>query len=237
MSTTEIILFIIASISLVVSVLALLKLHKTTRANNLQGLTPNQVSATLIKTLQQSESVPSQASTTLAKTLEQQSTKIDELEKQISLYKRPTTGVVLKWANPREDKSAYLLTLFNDFPESIHNITIEVDSIYQTCTGIHCQEERCDFQKSINIFFLPAIFGENNTEPTIFRDEFIKIWLENKLKPIEIIVKYTRGPTISDNYETAKIYFTRDNLTKHLKIAIQSAKTRLTIVQSPTRKP
>lgn len=217
MTTTEIVLLTIVFISLIVSAFTLFKLHRT-KGSNLQGLAPSQVS------------------NTLAKTLAQQSTKIDELEKQISLYKKPTTGITLKWASPREDKSAYLLALFNDFPETIHNIAVSIDPIYAACTSLHSQTERCESQKSVNLFFLPAIFGENNSEPAIFREEFIKLWLENKLKPIEITVKYTRDPTINDNYETAKIYFTRDNLTRHLRTAIQSAKTRLTIVQTPAKK-
>jgi len=220
LTTIETLLFIIASISLVVSVVVLFKLNKT-KSNLIsaptQGLIPNQ-------------------SATLVKTLEQQSTKIDELEKQISIYKKPSTGVTLQWASPREDKSAYLLTLFNDFPQTIHNIGVVIEQTYSSCASVYSQVTRCESQKSINLFFLPAILGASDSDTSVFRDEFIKIWLENKLKPVEITVRYTQGPTVNDNYETVKIYFTRDDATKHLKTAIQNAKTRLTVVQTPPKK-
>jgi hypothetical protein len=217
MTVTEIILLIIASTSLGTSGVVLFKLRKIFDAKSDQrlGILPSRLK----------EDVP------LAKTVEAQSMKITELEKQVSLYKRPTTGINLKWAAPREDKSAYLLGLLNDFPEQIYNVTVSIEPIYQKCTSIYSQSQKCDPQKSIDIFFLPAIWADNNSEPTVPRDEFIKLWLDNKLKPIEIIVQYTRTPTINDNYETAKIFFTRDNLTKHLKTSIQTAKTRLTVVQ------
>ena len=223
MTLTEIVLLIIASGSLLISAVVLFKLRKISDSKSSDqrlGVLPN--------TQRLKEDI---SPSPLAKTIEAQSSKIEQLEKQISLYKRPTTGVSLKWAFPREDKSAYLLVLLNDFPEPIYNIVISVESIYQKCTSIYSQSQKCDPQKSIDIFFLPAIWADNNSEPTIFRDEFIKLWLESKLKPIEITIQYTRTPTINDNYETAKIFFTRDNLTKHLKTSIQTAKTRLTVVQ------
>jgi len=227
MTLTEIVLLIIASGSLLMSAVVLFKLRKISDSKSSDqrlGVLPN------TQRLKEDTTLSSNISP-LAKTVEAQSVKIDELEKQISLYKRPTTGINLKWAPPREDKSAYLLVLLNDFPEQIYNIVVSMDPTYQKCTSIHSQFQKCDPQKSIDIFFLPAIWADNNSEPTIFRDEFIKLWLDNKLKPIEIIIQYTRTPTINDNYETAKIFFTRDNLTKHLKTSIQTAKTRLTVVQ------
>jgi len=223
MTLTEIVLLIIASGSLLISAVVLFKLRKISDSKSSDqrlGVLPN--------TQRLKEDI---SPSPLTKTIEAQSTKIEQLEKQISLYKRPTTGINLKWAPPREDKSAYLLALLNDFPEQIYNIAISVEPIYQKCTSIYSESQKCDPQKSIDIFFLPAIWADNNSEPTVLRDEFIKLWLDNKLKPIEIIVQYTRTPTINDNYETAKIFFTRDNLTKHLKTSIQTAKTRLTVVQ------
>ena len=236
MTLTEIILLIIASGSFLMSVIVLLKLRKISESKVEIISLPKSI-AIEPKPIRLSEPIninPDPIIKTpdlVAKTIEAQSTKIEQLEKQISLYKRPTTGVSLKWSPPREDKSAYLLILLNDFPEQIYNITTSVESTYQKCTSIYSQSQNCEPQKSIDIFFLPAIWADNNSEPTIFRDEFIKLWLESKLKPIEITVQYTRTPTINDNYETAKIFFTRDNLTKHLKTSIQTAKTRLTVVQ------
>lgn len=161
--------------------------------------------------------------------------KIEFLEKELKQYRRPSTGVTIRWSAPREDKSSYLLKLNNDLPDAIHNVSVSIEEQYKECATIHSKADSCPSQKSLSIFLLPGIWANNSSEPTTARSKFIDIWLENKLKPIKITVKYTKSPDFTDSVQILEAYFTKDNLTNHFKSAIQSSKTRLTLVSVPKK--
>lgn len=66
----------------------------------------------------------------VSKTIENQTKEIAELQKQVSLYKREDTGIIAQWVEAREDKSAYMINIYNDSAERIFNLEVRIEAPY-----------------------------------------------------------------------------------------------------------
>jgi hypothetical protein len=183
----------------------------------------------------------SQIPTTLTKVVEKQAQEIDSLSKQLDTFKRKSTGVNVKWDKSREDKAAYRIIIYNDSPERIFNISVEIDQAYREVSTLYSDNATCDAEKHINAFFLPGIWAVKNTDSTIGRQKFCEAWLQNKLEPIKFVIRYTKTPSLDQDYQEISLYFATDNLTKHLKTSLQALKSHpLTLVsksEKPSQKP
>ena len=160
----------------------------------------------------------------VSKTVESQSTKIAELEHQIKQYKRKETGVVLDWAKARDDRSAYLLSIYNDSAERIFNVEVRIDQEYQMTSKIFWKANKIDSQKSINAFFIPGGWNDSNSASSTDRGKFLEIWMQNDLKPIKFTVLYTETPS-KINHKTVEINFKKEQLSGHFKRRLQGTKT------------
>ena len=172
----------------------------------------------------------------LTKVVEQQAGKIDQLQKEVETFKRKTTGVTIKWDKAREDKAAYRMIVYNDLPERVFNVSVEIDEAYREVMTLYCDNSTCDAQKHINAFFLPGAWAVKTDEAPIARQRFCEIWLKNKLEPIKFIVKYTKSPTLERGYERLELYFATDNLTKHFRSSLQASKLHLSVVPKTASK-
>lgn len=169
----------------------------------------------------------------VSQTVESQTQQIVKLEKELSLFKREDTGVLAKWAPPREDKAAYLLTIYNDTPETIHNISVEIEERYRSVCKIFFEKSQCDPQKQVLVFFIPGGYSKE-TDLMTSRNGFVTSWMKNKLEPIKFVVKYSKTP-IAGDFQEMELLFNRTNLTKHLANKIRTIHKKLTIL--PTPKP
>ena len=211
-STIELILIGTTIVSIIFSISALIILFKRSRSSkNLS------VAEEVIQKSSHSTKLPE------TKIIEKQIQQIVSLEKQLAQYKREGQGIVAKWAPPREDKSAYMLIIYNDTPERIFNVSISIDPKYQSCCKVFLKQDECPPNKPINAFFIPGgwhdgVGGKNES------NDFAEIWLQNQLEDITFVITYNLGPTESDDAKTISIQFSRRNLTKHLKNSIRAAK-------------
>lgn len=142
----------------------------------------------------------------VSKTVEAQTTKITQLEKQINLYKREGTGVVVEWASTRSDKSSYLLSICNDTAEKIFNLEARIDPRYQMCSKLFWKANQIESQKAISIFFVPGGWTDTQTDTQVDRGTFLRTWLANNLEPIKFTIMYTESPSRS-NFKFAEILF------------------------------
>ena len=165
----------------------------------------------------------------LARTIQQQALQIDTLEKELKNFKRKNTGINLRWAKPRNDKAAYLLLVHNDSSETIYNIECEIEEAYKSCCTIYSETSTCNTRESVHFFFLPGTWARNIAEEAVGRQQFVDAWLSNKMQPVKFTVTYSSNPS-SNEKETLEIFFTRDNLSEHLKKVIVQSKTHLSIV-------
>jgi hypothetical protein len=160
--------------------------------------------------------------------------KIALLEQQLALYKRQDVGVVLTWLPTKEDSMAYVLEVYNDTPERIFNIQVHIEPTYQQCTNIFGLFDKCDAQKSIEISFVPGgwIANPKNAE-NINRNNFLELWLQEKLKPIRFTVMYTTTPRKQD-FKILEIDFKKEQTAKHMKTRLRQLKTKssLTLLAS-----
>jgi hypothetical protein len=177
--------------------------------------------------------VPTVILESVEKIVENQASKIKELEEKIQLYKREDVGVVAEWASPREDKSAYLLNIYNDTAERIFNVQVEIEPLYRNLCKLYGKEDKCDPQKSINAFFVPGGWSDPSIsgQKPVDRADFVKTWTDNNFLPIKFNVTYTKTPS-RQNYEMFEVSFTIENTTKHLKSRLIAKKPILTSVSN-----
>ena len=185
--------------------------------------------------MKSSDNTSGRTPVTLTKVVEQQATKIDQLQKEVETFKRKSTGVSIRWDQPREDKAAYRMIIYNDLPERIFNISVTSEESYKETMTLYCDNATCDTQKHINAFFLPGIWAVKSEDTPIARQKFCEIWLKKKLEPIKFTVKYTKTPTEQD-YEVLDLYFAPDNLTKHFRSSLQTSKLHLSVVPKTSGK-
>jgi len=167
----------------------------------------------------------------VSQTVESQTQQIVKLERELSLFKREDVGVIVKWAPAREDKAAYLLTIYNDTPEKIYNLSIEIDKEYSSVSQIHFEQSSCESQKQVLAFFMPGGWSKQADKMTS-RDGFVAAWMKNKLKPLKFTVKYTTSPIASDDPTKIEIEFNRTHLTKHMANKIRNTHKKLTVLPS-----
>lgn len=176
------------------------------------------------------EELPKPASNALLKTVQEQEKKIEFLQAQLSNYKRDTQGVYLKWATPREDKAAYLLRIYNDSYGKIYNIKHSVDPKYADFMKLFSNQEACESEKSVNLFFVPGTWKNIPQQgPTADRLTFVEKWIENRMEPIKFIVEYSTDP-ISNTTIQLEIFFTKDNLTSNFRSVLHSSRNNLTLL-------
>ena len=171
----------------------------------------------------------------LVKIVDDQKKRMTDLERQINKHESINQIVAVRWAPPREDKSAYRLIVYNDTPDTIFNLKMSIESDYRPYSKIYLQEDEVNKNKTTSAFFIPG--GWMN--PTELKEkrtstaDFADIWLQNRLQPIQFVISWTSGIDATENIHILKIDFTRKNLTSHLKESIRAAK-RLRIVATPT---
>jgi hypothetical protein len=178
-----------------------------------------------------SPSIPENIQDTTSSELE---SKVALLEQQLALYKRQDVGVVLTWLPTKQDSMAYVLEVYNDTPEKIFNVQVHIEPTYQQCTNIFGLFDKCDAQKSIEISFVPGGWAANpkNAE-NINRNNFLELWLQEKLKPIKFTVMYTTTPRKQD-FKILEIDFKKEQAAKHMKTRLRQLKTKsnLTLLSS-----
>jgi len=167
-------------------------------------------------------------SKSVSKTVESQIQQINTLEQQVKLFKRKPEGVIAKWAPPREDKAAYLLTIYNDTPEKIYNISLTVESKYKDCSQVLFENSTCESQKQVLGFFVPGGWSRQADLMTS-RDHFVALWIQNKLNPIKFTISYTKTPISSDQKQKIEIIFDRTCLTQHLTNKIRNYHRKTTL--------
>jgi hypothetical protein len=160
--------------------------------------------------------------------------KISQLEEQLALYKRQGTGVVLTWLATKEDSMAYVLEIYNDTPDKIFNIQVHIDPTYQQCANIFGIFDKCDPQKSIEISFVPGgwITNPKNAE-NINRNNFLELWLQEKLKPIKFTVMYTITPRKQD-FKILEVDFKKEQAARHMKTRLQQLKSKVSLTLLPS---
>ena len=174
--------------------------------------------------------IPKQASEAFLKTMHQQEQKIEFLQAQLTNFKRETQGIYLKWANPREDKAAYLLRLYNDSPEKIYNVKFSVNEKYEGFMKLFHEKLDCESEKSINLFFIPGVWQNIPQQgPTADRLTFIEKWIENRMEPIKFTVEYLTEP-LGNSSIKLDILFTKENLTINLRSVLQASRNNLTLL-------
>lgn len=159
----------------------------------------------------------------VSKTVEAQTAKILELEKQLGLYARERSGVVGEWAKTRVDRSAHLLSVYNDTPDRIFNVKVTISPEYQAYSKVFHKANKIDSQKALNVFFVPGGWNAANTATPIDRSQFLRCWLDQKLKPIIFTVMYTETPS-RINFKSIEVPFKKEQLTEPMKRRLELLK-------------
>lgn len=168
----------------------------------------------------------------VAKTTQLQAKKIAQLENKLRLHEKEEGQVQAYWLASREDRSAYVLQIYNDLPQILHNIDVTIDKRYMKFARIHAKNKRCDPEKTHQSFLVFGGWNSMETEVETDRGSFLKIWLQDKLKPIPVTITYTLGPSPLSEKTSLKVEFKKEQLTSHLKNRLRriTEKPELTIL-------
>ena len=169
----------------------------------------------------------------VSKTVERQTKQIAQLEKKLTLHERKGQGVVTDWAIPREDRSAYLLELYNDSPNKIFNVEAQINPTYETYCKLFWKNNKIEPEKTLHLFFVPG--GWTPISPNAAnRKHFLEVWLENKLQPITFTIRYTEAPNKA-NFQTITTEFTTEHLSSHLKRSLAALQSKPNLKAVPPK--
>lgn len=173
----------------------------------------------------------------MSQTLEKWSSHIIQLEEQIKVYQRDDTGVVAQWEAPKENTNSYVIQIYNDSPEKVFNVQVEVESKYRNQVKILWKQNAIEAQKDVRAYFVPGGWNEKTNELATDRARFLEVWLNNGLKPIQFTVKYTKTPA-SQQIETVNLFFEAHHISGHLKrrLAALQARGNLKALPTPSKK-
>lgn len=130
------------------------------------------------------------------------STQLVEAQKQLDLYKRPRGSLFARWVTPKEDESAYVLSIYNDSNERVFNVDVVVPKPYKSACQVYITSNYIDPDSWLEIAILPQ------------RQEFAQLWFNDAYKPIAFHVRYTESPAL-DNPKTCPAPFKVSYASKH----------------------
>jgi hypothetical protein len=107
---------------------------------------------------------------------------LDEVQRQLENYKRPRTGLLARWVPPKEDESAYVLSIYNDTSERIFNVDLIIPKQYRALCQVYVSANFIDPDSWLEIAMIPK------------RQEFAQQWFNESFKPIVFSLQYTEAP-------------------------------------------
>lgn len=112
--------------------------------------------------------------------------KLEDIEKQMDAYKRPRTGLLARWTPPKEDESAYTLSIYNDTNQRVFNVDIIIPKQYKALCQTYVAANFIDPDSWLEISMIPK------------RQEFAQLWFAESFKPVMFNVQYTEVPSFEN---------------------------------------
>lgn len=149
------------------------------------------------------------------KELDTRARKISDLSHELRTYKRERLGLVAKWLPPKEDESAFVLSLYNDNIDKAFNISLIIPDEYRGCLEINVPKHTLKPETEFLIHVIPN------------RKQLTQKWIEKKFEPIPFTIQYTDNPS-RKNPQTLSVPFKVANTAAHFRSWLKiSAKGKL----------